>query len=159
MKSLIPWKRRNENSGGTALAERPRDALMQMRREFDSLLDRFFGDWPMMAGRDWPMMGWDFDVDDKENEIVVRADAPGFEPDDFNVEIVGNSLVLKAERKEEEQKGNGYQYCRGHLYRSVPLPSGVEADKIDARYRNGVLEVHVPKGEEAKGKRITVKAV
>ena len=159
MKSLIPWKRRNENGGGTALAERPRDALTQMRREFDSLLDRFFGDWPMMAGRDWPMMGWGFDVDDKDNEIVVHADAPGFEPDDFNVEIVGNNLILKAEHKEEEKKGNGYQYRRGHLYQSVPLPHGVEADKIDACYRNGVLEVHVPKGEEAKGKRITVKAV
>jgi HSP20 family protein len=159
MKSLIPWKRRNETGGGTALAERPRDALMQMRREFDSLLDRFFGDRPMMAGRDWPMMGLGFDVDDKENEIVVRADAPGFEPDDFNVEIVGNNLVLKAEHKEEEKKGNGYQYRRGHLFQNVPLPHGVDADKIDARYRNGVLEVHVPKGEEAKGKRITVKAV
>ncbi len=159
MKSLIPWKRRNENGGGTAMAERPRDALTQMRRELDSLFERFFGDWPALAGRDWPMTGWGLDVDDKENEIVVRADAPGFEPDDFNVEIVGDNLVLKGERKEEERKGNGYHYRRGHLYRSVPLPHGVEADKIDARYRNGVLEVHVPKGEEAKGKRIEVKLV
>ena len=46
MKSLIPWKRRNENGGGTAMAERPRDALTQMRRELDSLFERFFGDWP-----------------------------------------------------------------------------------------------------------------
>ena len=44
------------------------------------------------------MTGWGLDVDDKENEIVVRADAPGFEPDDFNVEIVGDNLVLKGER-------------------------------------------------------------
>lgn len=159
MRNLIPWKRRNENGGGAALAERPRDAITQMRRELDSLFDRFFGDWPVMAGRDWPMMGRGFDVEDKENEMVVRADAPGFEPDDFNVEIVGDSLLLKAEHKEEEKKGDGYHYRRGHLYRSIPLPRGVEADKIDACYRNGVLEVHVPKGEEAKGKRITVKAV
>lgn len=159
MRSLIPWKRRNENGGSTALAERPRDMLTAMRREMDSLFERFFGDWPVAAGRDWPMTGWGLDVEDKENEMVVRADAPGFEPDDFNIEIVGDNLVLKAEHKEEEEKGNGYHYRRGSLYRTFPLPHGVEADKIDARYHNGVLEVHVPKGEEAKGKRITVKAV
>ena len=159
MRSLIPWKRRNENGGSAALAERPRDMLTALRREMDSLFDRFFGEWPMISGREWPMMGWGFDVEDKENEMVVRADAPGFEPDDFNVEIVGDNLVLKAEHKEEEEKGDEYHYRRGSLYRTFPLPQGVEADKIDARYHNGVLEVHVPKGEEAKGKRITVKAV
>jgi len=159
MKSLIPWKRRSDNGGSTALAERPRDMLTAMRRELDSLFERFFGDWPMSAGRDWPMTGWGFDVEDKENELIVRADAPGFEPNDFNVEIVGDNLVLKAEHKEEEEKGNGYRYRHGSLYRTVSLPHGVESDKIDARYHNGVLEVHVPKGEEAKGKRITVKAV
>lgn len=159
MKSLIPWKRRMENGGGGALAERPRDMLTAMRRELDSLFDRYFGDWPMLAGRDWPMTGWGFDVEDKENEMVVRAEAPGFEPNDFNVEIVGDNLVLKAEHKEEEKGGNGYRYRHGSLYRTLPLPHGVEADKIEARYHNGVLEVHVPKGEEAKGKRITVKAM
>jgi HSP20 family protein len=130
--------------------------LTEMRRELDSLFDRFFGDWPLLAGDGWPMMGWGFDIDDRENEIVVRADAPGFEPEDFNVEIVGDSLVLRAEHKEE---GNGRSYRHGRLYRRVTLPHGVEADKIEARYHNGVLEVHVPKGEEAKGKRIEVKAV
>ena len=160
MWNLIPWKRRNEDGGGGAgpLAERPHDALVQMRRDLDSLFDRFFGSWPTSSGGDWPMAGLDLDVDDKEDEIVVRADTPGFEPDDFNVEIVGNNLVLKAEHKREEKKGEGRIYREGRLYRSVPLPRGVEPDKIDARYRNGVLEIHVPKGDEAKGKRIAVKA-
>jgi HSP20 family protein len=125
----------------------------------NSLFDRFFGDWPAWAGGDWPMTGWGDDVDDKESEFVVRADAPGFEPDDFNVEIVGDSLVLKAEHKEEEKEGNGHRYRHGRLYRRIALPHGVEADKIDARYHNGVLEIRVPKGEQAKGKRIAVKAV
>jgi HSP20 family protein len=158
MKSLIPWKRHTEERGGTALIERPRDMLMEMRRELDSLFDRFFGDWPTLFGDGWPMMGWGFDVDDRENEIVVRAEAPGFEAGDFTIEIVGDSLVLKAERKEEEEGGNGHSYRRGRLYRRVSLPRGIDADKIEARYHNGVLEVRVPKGEEAKGKRITVKS-
>jgi len=158
MKGLIPWKQRGEERGGSALIERPHDVLMQMRRELNSLFDRFFGDWPAMTGDGWPTMRWGFDVDDRENEIVVSADAPGFEPGDFSIEVVGDSLVLQAERKEEGEKGNGYHYRRGRLYRRVSLPHGIDADKIEARYHNGVLEVHVPKGEEAKGKRIMVKS-
>ncbi len=157
MASLIPWKRRSEDKG-SALAERPRDVLSQMRRELDSLFDRFFTGWPTLAGGEWPVAGWGFNVDDAGNEIVVRAEAPGFEPNDFDVQIVGDNLVLKAERKEEEKGGNGYRFHQERLYRTIALPHGVEADKIDARYHNGVLEVHVPKGEEAKGKRITVKS-
>ena len=88
----------------------------------------------------------------------MRADTPGFELGDFNVEIVGNNLVLKAERKVEEKKGNGRHYREGRLYRTVSLPRGVEADRCDARYHNGVLEIHVPKGQGAKGTRIAFKA-
>ena len=84
--------------------------------------------------------------------------APGFEPNDFNVEIVGDNLVLKAERKEEEKGGDGYRSRQESFYRTLALPHGVDADKIEARYHNGVLEVHIPKGQEAKGKRIEVKA-
>ena len=158
MWNLIPWKRRDEDRGATPLTERPQDALIQMRRDLDSLFDRYFGNWPALSGSDWPAVGWGFNLDDKENEIVVRADTPGFELGDFNVEIVGNNLVLKAEHKQEEKKGNGRHYREGRLYRTVSLPRGVETDKIDARYHNGVLEIHVPKGEEAKGRRIAVKA-
>ena len=158
MASLIPWKRRTEERGGTALAERPRDVLAQMRREMDSLFDRFFSGVPALAGGDWPVTGWGFELDDTGKEIVVHAEAPGFEPDDFNIEIVGDNLVLKAERKEEDKGGDGYHFRQERLYRTVALPHGIEADKIDARYHNGVLEIHLPKGEEAKGKRITVKS-
>jgi HSP20 family protein len=158
MWNLIPWKKRNENKCATQLAERPQDALLQMRNDLDSLFDRFFGNWPILPGSDWSMAGRGFNVDDKENEIVVRAETPGFEPGDFNVEIVGNNLVLKAERKEEVKTGNGSRYREGRLYRTVSLPRGVETDKIDARYHNGILEIHVPKGAEAKGRRIAVKA-
>ncbi len=157
MAGLIPWKWRHEDKGSGALAERPRDVLTQMRRELDSLFDRFFTGWPL-AGGDWPVTGWGFDVEDTDKEIVVHAEAPGFEPGDFDVEIVGDNLVLKAERKEEDKSGDGYRFHQDRFYRTVALPHGVEAEKIDARYRNGVLEVPVPKGEEAKGKRITVKS-
>ncbi len=157
MASLIPWKRRNEEKEG-GLMERPRDMLAHMRRELDSLFDRFFSGWPGLAGGNWPVAAWGFDVDDTGKEIVVHAEAPGFEADDFNIEIVGDNLVLKAERKEEDKSGNGYHFRQERLYRTVALPHGIEAEKIEARYHNGVLEIHLPKGEEAKGKRIAVKS-
>jgi len=157
IRDLVPWKRHTEEEGGNLSAERPRDAFAQMRREMDSLYERFFNGWPGLAEGQWSGQSWGFDVDDKENEIVVRAEAPGFKADDFNVDVVGDSLVLKAEHKEEEKQGDGYQFSRGQLYRRISLPRGVDADKIEASYRNGVLEVHVPKGEEAKGTRITIK--
>jgi HSP20 family protein len=67
-------------------------------------------------------------------------------------------LVLRAaHRAEAEEKGGYREWRRQEFYRSVPLPAGVDADKIDAEYRNGVLTVTVPKTEEAKGRRIQVK--
>ncbi len=158
MASLIPWKRRNEEKGGSALAERPRDVLAHMRRELDSLFERFFSGLPAFGGGEWPVTGWGFDIDDTGKEIVVHAEAPGFEPDDFDVEIVGDNLVLKAQRKEEDKAGNGYHFRQERLYRTLALPHGVETEKIDARYHNGVLEVRIPKGEDAQGKRIAVKS-
>lgn len=63
---------------------------------------------------------------------------------------------MKAEHKSET--GNGKVKRYGKFYRSLTVPRGIEADKINASYKNGVLEVHLPKGEEAKTKRIAVKA-
>jgi HSP20 family protein len=152
--SLIPWKQ-HRGQDGSALADRPQDVLRQMRREFDSLFERFFGDWPMTF-TDHQNMGWDCDIDDQANEIVVRAEAPGFDAGDFNLEIAGSNLVLQAEHKTEEKTGNGSHF-RQQLYRSVSLPQGVEADKVAAVYRNGVLEIRIPKAEHAAGKWIEMK--
>ncbi len=98
--------------------------------------------------------------DDRENEYVLRAEFPGFEPNDFDVQISGNVLTLRAEHKEEgKTKGGDGNYQRyGRFYESFTLPQGVLSDKVDAGYRNGVLEVHLPKNEECQAKRIEVKS-
>jgi len=64
--------------------------------------------------------------------------------------------VIRAEHKQESKKKDELSYTYGTLHRVIPLPEGIEEDKIDARYRRGVLQVNVPKGERAKGKRIAV---
>ncbi len=94
--------------------------------------------------------------------MVVRAEVPGFEPGEVDVQVSGNLLTVKAEKKEEKKGKDGDGRYEERRYRtfhqSVTLPPGTDPGKIEARYKNGLLEVHVPKSEQAKGKRIPVKA-
>jgi len=165
MFNLIPWKRKRKEENGGEIATRESNPMARFREEVDSLFDRFFRDgpnfdrlwkgWPALTEGDWSL-GWGFEVDDRENEIVVQAEAPGFDPKDFDVQVSGNHLVIRAEHKQESKKKDELSYTYGTLHRVIPLPEGIEEDKIDARYRRGVLQVNVPKGERAKGKRIAV---
>ena len=94
---------------------------------------------------------WGLDVEDKGNEYVVHAEAPGFEPADFDVQVTGDLVTVKAEKK-QESKEKGTQYRS--FERSFTLPHGSAADKIEARYHNGVLDLRLPKSPEALGRRI-----
>jgi len=125
-----------------------------MRREFDTLFNRFFGGWPAWSDA---TDGWGLDMEDAGAEVVVRAEAPGFQPADFDVQASGDLLTIKAERKEEGE-GKDAQRRWSRLQRTVTLPAGVDSSKVDARYVNGVLELHLPKTPEAQPRRIEVKA-
>jgi HSP20 family protein len=141
-------------------AEHP---LSRLREEVDALFDRFFRGWA-----DWPEPGWGperfwgVDVEDTDREVLVRAEAPGFEPQDFDIQVSGNTLTIRAERKQEaEQEQGGYRISQrryGRFQRSIPLPAAVDADRVEAHYRNGVLELRLPRTEEARRRRIEVKA-
>ena len=151
-KNLIPWKRQNNND---LMKIDPANELAQFRANFDRMLDRVWqGDWDEVWNN-----GWGCDVTDGDAEIVVRAEAPGFEPDEIDVRLSGNRLVLQAEHKSEQvTNGEGRYASYGKFYRSMNVPAGIEADKIEANYKNGILEVHLPKGEAARAKRIAVTA-
>jgi HSP20 family protein len=135
--------------------------LSSMRDDFDRLFDSFSREWPSLAelggGNGWR---WGMEVEDQDDAVVVRAEAPGFEPGDFDLQVRGNQLVLRASKKmEKEEKERGYrEEERRECYESVTLPPGINADKIDAKYHNGVLTVTMPKTPEAKPKRISVKS-
>jgi HSP20 family protein len=160
MFNLIPWGKSRE---GTP-ARRPEDnPVARLRDEFELILDRFVAHWPTpfesSLGRG---SFWGFDVDDRGNEVVVTAEAPGFEADDFDVQISGNMLTITTERRHETKgkRGNGHQEERHYatFRRVANLPPGILADKVEAKYHNGVLELHVPKSEVAKAKRIPIKS-
>jgi HSP20 family protein len=105
---------------------------------------------------------WNPDVDIYENKdsIIVKADLPGIQKDKIKVEVKDNVLTIHGERKEEKEinEKNVYRVERqyGEFYRSFALPAKVDASKITAKYKDGILEVTLPKPEETKGKEIKV---
>lgn len=97
---------------------------------------------------------------EEDDKFVVHADVPGIDRKDLDISVTGNTLTIKGERKsEEKRKEKGYLYSErrfGSFLRSVELPTEVDAEKIAASYKDGVLEIAVPKSERAKPKQIKV---
>jgi HSP20 family protein len=158
MFSLVPWRKDNTREE-TSLARRDDNPFALLRREFDTLFDQFFRRGPLAFMGEGGPVGWGFDVEDNGKDITVRAEAPGFEAGDFDVQVSGDLLRLKAEKKQETAAQEGQPATRGfrRFERTVTLPAGVDPDKVEAHYRNGVLEVRLPRTEEALGRRIEVK--
>jgi HSP20 family protein len=150
-REITPTERRSPLARG-------RSPLMRLRTEFDRLFDEFFGGWPSLST--WPeepAQRWGFDIEDEADKVIVRAEAPGFEPQDFNLQVHDNQLELCACQTEESSQDGGRQWHKQELYRSIPLPSGIDPEHVDAQYRNGILTVTVPKTEQGKGHKIEVK--
>ena len=95
-----------------------------------------------------------------DDAIVVKAELPGLNPDDIEVSVHGNTLTLSGEKKESsEDKGDNYYHVErryGRFHRDVLLPAEVDAEKVEANYKDGVLTITVPKTEEAKPKKIKI---
>ncbi len=139
-------------------------------RDFVSLrdaMDRLFED-SFVSPRNWPSVGGGMaepmlDVYETGNDLVVKAALPGIKPEDVDITVTGDVLTITGEVKEETEQ-NDKNYLRrerryGSFSRSVSLPEGLETDKADAKFENGVLTLTIPKAEEIKPKKIQVQAV
>jgi HSP20 family protein len=100
------------------------------------------------------------DVFEKEDKFIVKAEVPGMKEEDIDVSVTGDTLTIKGEKKaESEVKEEDYYRCErayGSFYRLIPLPSTVDASKIEASYEGGVLEVTLPKAAKVKPKKVAV---
>ncbi|WP_164103232.1 Hsp20/alpha crystallin family protein [Candidatus Laterigemmans baculatus] len=155
---LLPH--RQQQQGGLKRRQEESHPLARFRRDFDELWDRFLEEGATGLGfpGDQSLIGGQVEWDDQENEYLVRAELPGFEPDEIDVKLAGNVLTMTAEHREEQKEGdNGYRRY-GRFYESFTLPQNVREEEIDARYHNGVLELRLPKSESSQAKRISVKA-
>jgi len=102
------------------------------------------------------------DIFEKSDNLVIRAEIPGAKPEDLDVRIENGVLSLHGERKREldvdEKSSHRLERVYGSFTRSFSLPTTVDASKITASYKDGILEVSVPKAEAAKPKRIEIRA-
>jgi HSP20 family protein len=107
--------------------------------------------------------GWTpaVDIYEDNDKFVVKAELPGMKKEEISVSLHGNTLTISGERKQEEQKKEGESYRSerffGRFQRSITLPAPVDMNKIEASYKDGVLNITLPKSEEAKPKQIQVK--
>jgi len=140
----------------TLVRWRPAGHLGDLTR-WGEALDRLFGeavptDWnTLLTGRGWnPSV----DIYEEDGAIVVKAEAPGLTKDDITVEVHDGALTIKGEKKEEkEEKGKLFyrtERSYGCFQRTFTLPENVDSEAIKAAYRNGVLELRIPKVEEKK---------
>ena len=132
---------------------------------YNSGLDRIFDDFFAPAGSDERTSEtWDWqpvvDIFHKDENVVIKADLPGVDKKNIQVDLKGRVLTLSGERSEEkEANGEGYyrkERAYGKFFRSFNLASDVMPDKINATYRNGVLHITIPKTEANKPKQIAI---
>ncbi|MCP5416591.1 MAG: Hsp20/alpha crystallin family protein [Chromatiaceae bacterium] len=138
-----------------------------MERVFDSMLHRgwlrpfheLFPEW-RLSGRDFDLRMPKVDILDNEDEILVRAELPGVEKKDLDVNLSGQMLTIKAETKQEEKEEKGEYFrseiTRGSFRRTVQLPAEVDETGVKAMFNNGMLEVHLPKTRKSIKQKITV---
>jgi HSP20 family protein len=157
MFGLVPWRKEWD------VAWPAEPALADLRHEFRTLANRLFNAWPAMPEEFLPERMWNVNVTDTEKEVLVRMEAPGFEPEEFDLEVRDNRLIVKAEHMEKKEPTEAKEPAKEmppkvlrRFERVVTLPEVVEPEKAEANYRHGMLEIRLPRMEEVKPRRIPV---
>jgi HSP20 family protein len=158
IRDLIPWNKNQLSTTGDAY-----DPFVTFHREMNRLFDdafRGFGNFgslgrPMMEGQfGWPRI----ELNETDKAVTVSAELPGLSENDVQVEIANGILSIRGEKKSEHDNGGKYsERYYGSFERRIPL-DGVQEDKAEANFRNGVLTVSLPKTEQASQnvKRIAI---
>jgi HSP20 family protein len=147
---------------------RPFADLTKWERDMERMMDDFFDRrmrpwWPERWFRTEGLLtnAPAMDVYEDKDDLVVKAELPGIEKDHVEVNLTDHTLTIKGEKEKEDEVKEGKYYrseqSYGSFIRSLQLPAEVQADKVKASFKNGILEVRLPKTEEAKTKEIKVK--
>ena len=130
---------------------------LAVQGEIDRLLDSFRGQSAAATAAPWTMP---VDVEETPEAYVLRADLPGFSQKDVKVSLTGDTLTLHAERQRDSEAVTGSVHRSERLYgtfeRTFTLADPVRGDQVKASYKDGVLEIRVPKADEAKVREIEV---
>jgi HSP20 family protein len=160
-------KSREKNKEARDLAPSRRFSdLTRWPGDIERMMDNFFDRrmrqwWPeRWFGSDWMSNTPALDVYEEKDDLVVKAELPGLSKDDVKVNLADHTLIIKGEKKKEEEAEQGNYYRSERVYgsfaRTVQLPTEVQPDKVKATFRDGILEIRMPKTEEAKAREIKV---
>ena len=139
----------------------PARDLMRMREEMDRLFNQFLRPGDAEEGT-WGRGMWPppVDIHETDEAFVLKAELPGFTKEDVDIELHDNRLTLRGERKQEtevkEEQYRRRERTYGRFERTFWLPTTVDSEKIQATFKEGVLELRLPKSEAAKPKRIAI---
>ena len=152
IKDLIPWARKDHAPVPNENADNPIAALQRdMNRAFE-------GFWHRFGSADWPFAGGEVksDVVATENAVEVSVELPGMEMKDIEVSVSNDLLTVKGEKRiERQEEKKGYYLSErsyGAVYRTIPLPPGVDGTKAEAVLKDGVLTIKLPQTPEAQAK-------
>ncbi|HHD82826.1 MAG TPA: Hsp20/alpha crystallin family protein [Bacteroidetes bacterium] len=138
----------------------PLKDFLSMKDEIDRMFDRYFV--KSSDNRQLPDITWipPIDVEETKDEIIVKAEIPGMKKDDIKISLQNDNILIEGEKKQEkESKGKNYHRIErvfGKFKRMITLPCEVKADKVKAKYENGLLTINLPKSEETKSVNIPI---
>ncbi len=139
----------------------PTLGLTRVNNIFDRMLEDFFSADTRFLGEPVTSLMPLMNIEETKDAYKISVELPGMEKDDIDIEIKDNVLTISGEKKEETRSEEGTFYRRerrfGKFSRSINLPNDINANSISAEYKNGVLMLVLPKTEEAKPKKITIK--
>lgn len=161
LNDLVPFRqRRRQASRSSALSP-----FERMHEEMDRLFDDFL---PQFSESSEPGVSVgvlaSVDLSETDDALELTADLPGIEEDNIDVMLRDGNLVIRGERKQEaeEKRKNYYRSERayGAFSRTIPLPCEVDEEGVDAKFKKGVLTIHLPKSQSAKAheRKIAIKA-
>ncbi|MFO7751814.1 MAG: Hsp20/alpha crystallin family protein [Desulfobacteraceae bacterium] len=156
MLDILPWKKK-ENS--------PRTYKSKQDRFFDNMLTDWFGTPDRFRS---PGMLFDedifpkIDISEGIKHIRVKAEIPGVDADDMDVSLDGRRLTIKGEKKHEHKESNENRHwveqSYGFFNRSIDLPADVDPEKVETKFKNGILKLKLKKTKESRPSRIEVKS-
>ena len=161
IKNLLPAVRRKNDKALSRAEEHP---FLPIQREMNRLFGDFLRDFGLDPFGRVREFGFEPSVDvwEDDKNIHIKAELPGLDEKDIDVTLTPDALSIRGEKKEEkEEKENGYWHKEtsyGSFQRSIALPEGINQEKVEAQFKNGVLNIEIPWLEGARaGKKITVK--
>jgi HSP20 family protein len=139
--------------------------IRELEQRFEDLLPQGWGKLSAWELPEWTKKSSlelkvpDVDIVDRDDDVLIRADVPGVKKEDIDVTLTDNTITIKGSTSEEKKEENGDYYrsetLKGSFSRTMSLPSDVDGNKAESSFKDGVLEVVIPKLEKAK--RIKVK--